>query len=236
MKGKNIDKVPSGIRGFDEISDGGFIRNSIISLVGDVGSGKTIFGTEFIYRGITEYEENGMYIGFEEPKKNVYRYLLKFGWNMKALEDSQKLIFLEYPPHEVDIFFEQEDTLLNLIDKFAVSRLVIDPLGVVGMHFPDEASKKEGLLKLADRLRKWGCTTILISGTHDVKADISASISALADTAIQLYTPLIEGRRMRGIEIVEMRGSAHSQIVHEMLIDSKGIKIDPHSVLQITKG
>lgn len=234
MKAKHIDKVPSGIRGFDEISDGGFIRNSIISLVGDIGSGKTVFGMEFVYKGATEFNENGMYICFEEPKKIMYRNMLKFGWNLKALEDAQKLVFLEYPPHEVDIFFEQEDTLLNLIDKFAVSRLVIDPMGVMGMHFDNNASRKAGLMKFADRLRRWGCTSVLISGTHDISMDISKSISALADSAVQLHTPLIGGKRMRGIEIQEMRGSAHSQIVHEMYIDSNGIRIDPHSVLEIS--
>ncbi len=235
MKTKNIDKISSGIPGFDEISDGGFIRNSIISVSGDVGSGKTIFGMQFIYKGAAEFEENGMYICFEEPKKIMYRSMLKFGWNIKALEDTQKITFLEYPPHEVDIFFEQEETLLNLIDKFGVSRIVIDPVSVMGMHFQDDASRKAGLMKFADKLRQWGCTAILLSGTHDQSVDITRSIEALADASIRLYNPLIEGRRTRGIEVVELRGSAHSQIVHQMIIGAKGIEIDPHSVLEISE-
>ncbi|MEM3364695.1 MAG: ATPase domain-containing protein [Candidatus Micrarchaeia archaeon] len=235
MRGRTADRVASGIPGFDEITDGGIIRNTIVSVSGDIGTGKTIFGMQFLYNGASEYDENGMYICFEEPKKIMYRNMLKFGWNIKALEDSQKIVFLEYPPHEVGIFFEQEDTLLNLIDKFGVSRIVVDPVGIMGMHFEDNVSRKAGLMKFTDKLRKWGCTSLMLSGTRDQTTDITSSIEAIADASVRLYNKLIGGRRMRGIEVAELRGSAHSQLVHQMHIGPKGIEIDPHSVLEISE-
>ncbi|MGB9635060.1 MAG: RAD55 family ATPase [Candidatus Micrarchaeia archaeon] len=232
IKQRGIDKIPSGIPGFDEISDGGFVRNSIISLSGGVGAGKTIFGMQFLYNGITENNENGMYVCFEETKKSMYRNMLKLGWNLKTLEDSQKLTYLAYPPHEVDLFFDQEDTLINLIDKFAVSRVVFDTVTILGMHFDTKRARKEGMLKFIDKLRKWGCTSLLISETHDYP-NIAKSIESLADTVVHLYNIRDKGNRKRGIEIIEMRGSKHSTSIHPFTIGSEGIEIDANSVLEV---
>lgn len=232
MKTRSIDKTPSGVPGFDEITDGGFIKNSIASLAGHVGSGKTIFAMQFLYNGATQYNENGMYIGFEEPKKMMYRNMLKFGWNLKGLEDTQKLTYLQYPAHEVDLFFEQEDTLINLVDKFAVSRVVIDTVTVLGTHFPDARTRREGMLKFIDKLRRWGCTTILIGELGDT-TDVSRDIDSLSDAVIHITNTLSKGVRKRGIEIVEMRGSKHSNRVHPLHITSKGIEIDHESTLEV---
>jgi KaiC/GvpD/RAD55 family RecA-like ATPase len=54
------DLVRTGVRGLDEIFQGGIPRSSVILVAGVAGSGKTILGTEFIYRGITESDEPGI--------------------------------------------------------------------------------------------------------------------------------------------------------------------------------
>ena len=100
---KRLDVTPTGIQGFDDLVDGGFVKNSIITLTGGVATGRTTFGVQFLYNGVVEGEENGMLISFEE-QKTLYRNMLKLGMNLKALEDEQKLIFINYPPHEVDLF------------------------------------------------------------------------------------------------------------------------------------
>lgn len=231
IKKKMIDKIPSGIPGFDEITEGGFTKNSIIALSGAAGTGKTIFGMQFVYSGINN-GENGLYICFEEPKKIMYKNMLKLGWNLSAYENEQKLTYLAYPPHEVDLFFDQEDTLVNLIDKFNISRVVIDTATILGMNFDSRNKRKEGLLRLADRLRSWGCTSLLINETQDFP-EIASSIESLADSVVYLYYVLDKGIRKRGIEVYEMRGSKHSSQVHSFLISSKGIEVKTNSVLKI---
>jgi circadian clock protein KaiC len=49
--------VKTGIKGLDSILLGGIPRTNVIVLQGVAGSGKTLMGMEFIYRGITEYNE-----------------------------------------------------------------------------------------------------------------------------------------------------------------------------------
>lgn len=232
---KRLDVAPTGIRGFDILVDGGFIKNSIVTLTGGVATGKTTFGVQFLYNGATKYEENGMLISFEEQKKTLYRNMLKQGMNMKGLEDEQKLIFINYPSHEIDLFFEQEDTLINLIDKFGISRLVIDTATILGTYFDTKEQRKEGMLKLITKLKNWKCTTILINENYE-NPEISRSMESLSDGVVYFYNPLIKGVRKRGIEVYEMRGSKHSMNVHPMRITSKGIEVESDKVLDISKG
>lgn len=230
---KRLDVTPTGIQGFDDLVDGGLVKNSIITLTGGVATGRTTFGVQFLYNGVINDEENGMLISFEEQKKTLYRNMLKMNINLKALEDEQKLIFINYPPHEVDLFFEQEETLVNLIDKFGISRLVIDTASILGMYFDNNSKRKEGMLKLIDKLRNWKCTTILINENYD-NPDISKTMESLCDGVIYLYNPLVKGVRKRGIEIYEMRGSKHSMNVHPMRITSKGIVVESDKILDIS--
>jgi circadian clock protein KaiC len=45
-----LEKSPTGIRGFDEITEGGLPKGRPALIVGGAGSGKTVFGMEFLVR------------------------------------------------------------------------------------------------------------------------------------------------------------------------------------------
>ena len=48
---QHLDKCPTGIRGFDELSNGGLPRGRPTLLCGGPGCGKTLFAMEFLARG-----------------------------------------------------------------------------------------------------------------------------------------------------------------------------------------
>ncbi len=50
-----LQKCPTGIRGLDEITEGGLPRGRPTLVCGGAGSGKTLLSMEFIVRGITEF-------------------------------------------------------------------------------------------------------------------------------------------------------------------------------------
>ena len=50
-----FDLVKTGVAGLDPILLGGIPRTNVILVQGVTGSGKTLMGVEFIYRGIVEY-------------------------------------------------------------------------------------------------------------------------------------------------------------------------------------
>lgn len=70
----------TGIKGLDSILLGGIPRTNVILVQGGTGSGKTLMGLEFIYRGITEFNEPGLIIVFETNPDKLTRDAAGFGW------------------------------------------------------------------------------------------------------------------------------------------------------------
>lgn len=87
-------KVQTGIPGMDDLLEGGLIRNSTVLLRGKAGSGKTIFGLQYLVFGAL-YEEPGILLSIEESRRDLYREGAKFGWDLELLEKSGKLAIIE---------------------------------------------------------------------------------------------------------------------------------------------
>ena len=71
-------KVKSGIPGLDRMTGGGFVKNSVIALAGGTGSGRTIFASQFLVKGATDYGEPGLFLSFDEQKESIYPRLPYF--------------------------------------------------------------------------------------------------------------------------------------------------------------
>ena len=68
-----ITKIQSGVSGFDEISKGGIPKGRTTLVSGTSGSGKTVFAAQFLYHGVTQEKENGVFVTFEERPNDIVR-------------------------------------------------------------------------------------------------------------------------------------------------------------------
>ena len=93
-----VQKLPTGIEGFDDICHGGLpiARCSLIS--GTSGTGKTVFSLNFLYNGIRQYNEPGIFVTFEESPLDIQRNAASFGWNLQELVEQGKLFILDASP------------------------------------------------------------------------------------------------------------------------------------------
>jgi len=66
-----LEKCPTGISGFDEITGGGIPKGRPTLVCGNAGCGKTLFGMQFLASGATKYNEPGVFIAFEENEKEL---------------------------------------------------------------------------------------------------------------------------------------------------------------------
>ena len=80
-----IDKAQVGIRGFDAITGGGLPRGRVTLVIGASGSGKTVFGMEFLVRGASEREEPGAFISFEESEEELAANFIPLGFDLERL-------------------------------------------------------------------------------------------------------------------------------------------------------
>src|SRR3989338_3979840 len=86
-----VERIKSGIPGLDEMMDGGMPKGNLIVLSGDPGSGKTVLCWQFLYDGVTKYDEPGIYVSLEEPEETVVDGAGEFGWDLKSLTQTNKL-------------------------------------------------------------------------------------------------------------------------------------------------
>lgn len=121
-----MERVKTGIQGFDSLVEGGIPKGANLLLVGSPGTGKTIFGLQYLYTG-TQNDERGLYITLDSRAEEIRDQGMQFGWDIKKLEDEKKIIFLEIPLNRqsrINIFKLIEDT----IKKEGITRVVFDSL------------------------------------------------------------------------------------------------------------
>ena len=81
-KKNGIERIKSGIKGFDKLIEGGFVKGSVNLLLGGSGSGKTIFSLQFLLQGLKN-NENCAYIALDEKKETILKNAKAFGWNLE---------------------------------------------------------------------------------------------------------------------------------------------------------
>ena len=86
-----IAKCPTGIRGLDDITQGGLPRGRPTLVCGGAGSGKTLLGMEFLVRGIREFGEPGVFMSFEETGEELSQNVASLGFDVATLISSGKM-------------------------------------------------------------------------------------------------------------------------------------------------
>jgi circadian clock protein KaiC len=154
-------RIPTGIHGLDETIQGGFIPNTLNLVSGGAGTGKTLFGLQFIHFGAL-LGEPGIFVTFEEKREELIEDAKIFGWDFLALEKKGVLKLMYFSPFELGDF---EDKIEKAIKKIGAKRVVIDPFSALGMgtETVDQWEIKKLLSQLESTLKSLNCTSILVS-------------------------------------------------------------------------
>ncbi|MEM2908594.1 MAG: ATPase domain-containing protein [Candidatus Bilamarchaeaceae archaeon] len=224
--------IKSGIPGLDKVLNGGFLENSIITIGGPTGVGKSTFGMQFLYIGAYQFDEPGMYISIEESRDSMLFNMSGYAWDIEGIEKKQKLIFLDYPVYEVDQFIQQSGGIKEIINKSGVKRVVIDSIMPIALYFKGEEERKNGFLKFIDNIRKWETTTLIISedttvSSLDALPNTTYGIESFTDGWINLsyYFDQKKNERLRFIEVIKMKGAPHSMKRYYFEIGKEGVKV-----------
>lgn len=206
-------RVKSGIPGLDPMLGGGFVKNSVVAVAGGTGSGRTIFISQFLYRGATEQNEPGLFISFDDQKDSLYANLAVFGWDLMDLERKQKIVFIEYPHNELASFAEQEGAMKDLVSTLGIKRVAIDSITPFSLMFSAQEERRLNVMKLVSAVKSWKVTAMIsaetIHGTDETYPHTVSGVESFADGFIHLSYHKKEGKRGRAVEIVKMRGLKH---------------------------
>lgn len=240
----DIRKVQTGISGFDELAEGGLPAGRSVLVSGPAGSGKTLFGLEFLLNGVTKYGDPGVFVTFEERKSDIFNEVACFGWDLSALEQEGKIAFVDassIAENQVEVGDYDFGALLarirHAIDKVGAKRVVIDSVSALFLRYKDNAIVRREMFKMIDTLRKEDVTSIITA--ERVRDDDAHSRFGVedfvADGVVFLYNTIVGRDRERQIEIVKLRGARHQTGRHHFLIGDSGLVIFPVEKERLTE-
>lgn len=241
VKGSNrLQKTPTGIRGLDEITNGGLPKGRTALVCGNAGCGKTILAMEFIARGAMDFGEPGVFMAFEETPDELEKNFLSLGFDLKKLE-AQKLLSVDYVYIERS---EIEETgsydlaglfirLEHAIDSVGAKRVVLDTLEVLFAGLSNQGILRAELRRLFRWLKEKGVTAIVTGERGEGMLTRYGLEEYVADCVILLDLRVKEQIATRRLRVVKYRGSRHGADEYPFLIDEHGISILPLSSLSL---
>jgi len=240
-KTEELKKVPSGIKGFDDITGGGLPEGRPALISGGPGCGKTLFAMEFIARGITDYKEPGVFIAFEEKIDDLRKNFLSMGFDLAALEKQKKLVLdhiaIDRSEIEETGEYDLEGLFIRLgalIDEVGAKRIAIDTLEALFTGFSSEAILRSELRRLFLWLKDRGVTAVVTGERGQDSITKYGLEEYVADCVITLDHRVVNQIATRRLRIVKYRGSAHGTDEYPFLIGSEGISVLPITSLSLS--
>jgi len=233
-----VEKIPTGVVGFDEIAHGGIPKGRTTLLAGTSGSGKTIFAMEFLVGGM-ENGEAAVFVTFEETPEDIIRNMKSFGWDLQKWIDDGKLLFVDASPTEDETIEVGEFDLgaflariLHAIDKIGANRVALDSISALFPRYSDQAIIRRELYRITAKLKEMGVTAILTAERVTEEKEQIARFGVeefVSDNVVLLhnYLDTVKGDRKRSVEILKFRGTDHESQDTPILVLADGMNVYP---------
>ncbi len=234
-----MERVPTGIPGFDELCSGGLLRDRSYLVSGPSGSGKTIFAMQYLVNGIEKYNEPGIFVATEERPQHLREHFLTFGWDLEKYEDENMLAIVDATSTKIGLPSDERyidvrpfdtrsllDQIITIQDEIGARRAVVDSTTSIGFTISDPAKFRVELLKISTTMEILGLTSILTCEVVEGEGDRMSRFGVenfVVEGTIVLYYTRMENTRVRSIEIYKMRGTNHSSKIHPFEITENGI-------------
>ena len=228
-----LHKCPTGIKGLDEVTEGGLPEYRTTLVCGGAGSGKTLLGIDFLINGATEYHEPGIFMSFEESEDELFKDVASLNLDLHGLVSRKKIrlehVVLEHRDIQEDDF-NLEGLLIHLeraIDAIRAKRVVLDSIESLFAGVTDS-----GILRLEiKRLFRWlksKKVTSIITGESGLNSYTRHGLEEyISDCIIFLDNRVHEQMSIRRLRVIKYRGSNHGTNEYPFVIDKNGLSVIP---------
>jgi len=226
---KDIEKVPSGIKGFDDLLAGGFPKGGLILIAGGAGAGKTVLSTQFLYNGAAKYGNKGVYAPFSESRATFNRYASSLGFDFEPLEKEGKITVIDNLMISMKEGIEPSlKRVVSGVSKIGAQRLVIDSLATMRVGIEENVEIRTIIHLLRKSLREIGCTTLLITETPYGEKRLGTGMEEFIADGIVVLEQFLKGDELkRQLYILKMRGVKHSMRAVRFTVGRGGITALP---------
>jgi len=243
-----VERVETGIPGMDEVLGGGIPKRNVVLLSGGPGTGKSIFGQQFLYHGLKNGEP-GVLVALEEHPAQIKINMAQFGWDVRPYEEEGRFAIVDAFTGGIGEYAKREryvvrdptdvaslvDVLRGAVRDLRAERVVID--SVTSLYLTRPVVARSTVMQLKRVLSGLGCTSILVSQVSVTERGFGGpGVEHAADGIIRLDLDEFEGQLYRSLIVWKMRGTAHSMRRHPFEITDKGIVVYPDKVLKVRRG
>jgi circadian clock protein KaiC len=244
MSANIIKKLATHIAGFDHVACGGLPQGRTTLVTGTSGSGKTVFGAQFLAEGVRKADQSGIFVTFEESVPALRQNISSLGWEVEKWEAEGKWTFIDAAPgtfKETEIIgdFNLEGLLAQIrgaIKATNATRLCMDSLGCIFPQFATQGAFRREIFAIVSAINEMGVTSVLTSERLDEYGAIARHgvEEFVADNVIILRNALEEEKRRRTVEILKFRGAPHlkGEFPYTVL-PNEGIVVIPLSALEL---
>ena len=229
-----VGKSPTGIRGLDEVTQGGLPQGRPTLLCGSAGCGKTLFAMTFLYNGAVEYDEPGVFLAFEEQPEDLIKNVGSLNYDIQKLIAEKKLAIDHVEIERTKIAesgqYDLEGLFIRLgfaIDSIGAKRVVVDTIETLFSGLENELLLRSELRRLFEWLKAKGVTAIITGERGEGSLTRYGLEEYVADCVILLDSRIHDQLSTRRLRVVKYRGSAHGTNEYPFIIDEAGITVMP---------
>lgn len=229
-----LQKAPTGISGFDDITGGGVPRGRPTLVCGSAGCGKSLFALEFLIRGATQFGENGVVMTFEETAEDIRKNVASLGFDVDQLIADKKLVidFVKVDRNEIEENGEYDleglfIRLAHAIQTVGAKRVVLDTIETLFSGLSNQAILRSELRRLFGWLKEREMTTIITGERGDGQLTRQGLEEYVSDCVVLLDHRVVGQISTRRLRVVKYRGSTHGTNEYPFLIDEEGISVLP---------
>jgi KaiC/GvpD/RAD55 family RecA-like ATPase len=237
-----VSYVPTGVKGVDALLDNkGIPKGYSVLVLGAPGSGKTTFGLQFLRNG-GENGERGIYVSMDEQPEMLLANAQNLGLGIKELVDAGKITIIDASPIRVlparmklgvTEAGRREFALATLVtsiseavEKTKASRIVIDPVSTLTIHFAEDYDRRVAFLDLLAAVSKTHCTTIMLAEMAEQVSERSYHFEEFIAHGVMLLTRTkTDSAFTRVFSVEKMRGINHDPQTHPYTIAKGGIQV-----------
>ncbi|MCJ7816254.1 MAG: DUF2075 domain-containing protein [Candidatus Aenigmarchaeota archaeon] len=224
-----MTKIATGLPKLDKLLGGGFPDKTTILVSGGPGTGKTLFGMNFILEGARKGEKC-CYVSLNESLEELIR-ACKSIERLKDVEEflGKNLAIEHIYLGESNMSLKRFVTLLSEYPK--LERIVIDNANKMFMFSDNPRSYRIHFSEMLKYLKNIGCSLVLCE-TEDEGIDGGNGEAFECDGIVQLSFMELEEKPMRTLTVHKLRYSSFdAKVPHELVIDHAGLKLGETKII-----
>jgi circadian clock protein KaiC len=234
------ERIQVGIPGFDDVVHGGLPRGRSTLVAGATGTGKTVFGLQFLWGG-AQLGEPGVLVTFAERPEDLIANVESFGWDLAGLVSEGRLAIVDATPDTELLISGRFDLggltarIAHALSEVGGTRLFMDPIDALFEEFSETVQVRRAFAAMLRALRPLGATALISAERPSEDGSVTryGAEEFAVDNVIVLRNTRAEERRRRTIEVLKLRGAGHDRGEFPFVINAiSGMELVPVSPIE----